>query len=98
MPAARAAIYDGMNEALASLAAADHRAAGLGSYGRETGFFERQLRTWSTQYAASETETIASMDALIAGLPALVPADADDRCCVVHGDFRLDNLIFHETM
>lgn len=95
--AARAAIYDGMNEALASLAAADYRSAGLGAYGRETGFFERQLRTWSAQYAASETETIASMDALVAGLPALVPSDADARCCVVHGDFRLDNLIFHAT-
>ena len=91
---ARREIYEGMNDALAALAAADPEHIGLADYGKKTGYFERQLRTWSKQYAASATDEIATMDSLIRGLPALVP-DSNDKCSVAHGDFRLDNLIFH---
>ena len=81
-------IYEGMNDALAALAAAEPEKIGLADYGKTTGYFERQLRTWSKQYAASATDEIATMDALIAGLPGLVPEDSC-KCSVAHGDFRL---------
>ena len=97
--AERAAIYDEMNRVIAALHSVDVRAAGLADYGRPGNYFERQIGRWSKQYLASATESIPAMDALIAWLPGHVPAGARDESevSVVHGDFRLDNLIFHAS-
>ena len=95
----RAAIYDEMNRVIAALHSVDVQAVGLADYGRPGNYFERQIGRWSKQYRASATETIESMDALMAWLPANIPASAHDasQVSVVHGDFRLDNLMFHPT-
>ncbi|CAN7345259.1 phosphotransferase family protein [Mesorhizobium sp. LjRoot246] len=89
----RAAIYDAMNDTLAALHDVDVEAVGLGDFGRPGNYFERQLARWTSQYRASETGTVADMDRLIAWLETHMPAD-DDRISLVHGDYRLDNLIF----
>jgi aminoglycoside phosphotransferase (APT) family kinase protein len=72
---------------------------GLADYGKPGNYFERQIARWSRQYEASVTEPIPEMDRLIAWLPAHVPDGARDPAAIsiVHGDFRLDNLIFHPT-
>ena len=72
---------------------------GLSSYGKPGNYFERQIGRWSKQYVASITQPIAEMDELMAWLPAHIPADARDesRVSIVHGDYRLDNLMFHAT-
>lgn len=91
--AERGAIYDEMNRVIAALHSVDVAAAGLSDYGKAGNYFARQIGRWSKQYQASETETIESMNRLIEWLPRHVPADED--VAVVHGDYRLDNLIFH---
>lgn len=98
-PPERGAIYDEMNRVIAALHRVDVAAAGLADYGKPGNYFDRQIGRWSKQYRASETERIAAMDALLTWLPAHVPAGARDAAevAVVHGDFRLDNLIFHPT-
>ena len=72
---------------------------GLADYGKPGNYFERQIGRWTKQYLASSTETIEAMDRLIDWLPAHIPASARDetQVAIVHGDFRLDNLIFHPT-
>lgn len=92
--ATRTAVYDEMNRVLAALHRVDIDAVGLGDYGRPGNYFERQYNRWAKQYRATETETIAAMDRLIDWLPAHMPAD-DGRVALAHGDYRLDNLIFH---
>lgn len=94
-PPERAAIYDAMSAVLARLHRTDIEQAGLADYGRAGNYFERQIGRWSKQYRASETEAIAAMDALIEWLPQHVPPG--EETTVVHGDYRLDNLIFHPT-
>jgi aminoglycoside phosphotransferase (APT) family kinase protein len=89
----RAAMYDDMNRCLAALHMVDVDAVGLSDFGRPGSYFARQLSRWSKQYRASETETIPEMDALIAWLERETPAD-DDRTTLVHGDYRIDNLIY----
>ncbi|WP_137932883.1 phosphotransferase family protein [Mesorhizobium comanense] len=89
----RAAIYDAMNGTLAALHGVDVEAVGLGDFGRPGNYFERQLTRWTSQYRASETGAIADMDRLIAWLETHLPAD-DGLVSLVHGDYRLDNLIF----
>ena len=89
----RAAVYDSMNAALARLHGVDIAAAGLADYGKPGDYFARQLARWSDQYRASETESIADMDALIAWLGANRPPD-DGRVALVHGDWRIDNIMF----
>lgn len=89
----RAAIYDAMNGTLAALHDVDVDAVGLGDFGRPGNYFEWQLARWTSQYRASETGTIADMDRLIAWLETHLPAD-DGLVSLVHGDYRLDNLIF----
>jgi aminoglycoside phosphotransferase (APT) family kinase protein len=89
----RAAIYDAMNATLAALHGVDVEAVGLGDFGRPGSYFERQLARWTSQYRASETETIAEMDTLISWLEQNMPAD-DGAHALVHGDYRLDNMIF----
>jgi len=89
----RAAIYDAMNATLAALHDVDAEAVGLGDFGKPGSYFERQFARWTSQYRASETGTIPDMDRLIAWLETHMPAD-DGRVSLVHGDYRLDNMIF----
>ena len=89
----RAAIFDSMNRAIAALHRVDVAAVGLADYGKPGNFFVRQIGRWTQQYRASETERIESMERLIEWLPAHVPAN--DATALVHGDYRLDNLVFH---
>jgi len=94
-PAERAAIYDDMNAVLARLHQVDYTAVGLADFGRPGGYIPRQIARWTKQYRAAETGTIAAMERLIAWLPAHIPAG--DETCIAHGDFRLENSIFHPT-
>jgi len=94
--AERTAIYTEMNRVLASLHSVDIEAAGLIDYGKPGNYFERQTGRWSKQYRASQTETIDEMESLMQWLPANMPAD-DGRVALVHGDFRLDNMMFHPS-
>ena len=98
-PADRGAIYDEMNRVIAALHSVDVQAAGLADYGKPGNYFERQIGRWSKQYVASITEPIEAMDRLMEWLPAHMPASAKDesQVSVVHGDYRLDNLVFHPT-
>lgn len=91
----RAAIYDASNATLAQLHGIDFEAAGLADYGKPGNYFERQIGRWSKQYRAAETGTVSEMDKLIEWLPQAAPEQ--ERTSVVHGDYRLDNMIFHPT-
>jgi aminoglycoside phosphotransferase (APT) family kinase protein len=91
----RAALWDDMNAVIARLHKVDYAAIGLADYGKPGNYFERQIGRWSRQYRASETETIESMDRLIEWLPHNIITDT--ATSIVHGDFRLDNLIVHRT-
>jgi len=90
---ARKALYDAMNEALARIHAVDWRAAGLGDFGKPEDYFARQVGRWSRQYEQIRTEVEPHMDALRNWLQANIPAG--DDATIVHGDFRIGNLIFH---
>ena len=92
-PLQRAAIYDEMNRVLVQLHTLDFAAAGLADYGKPGNYFARQIGRWSKQYRASETERIESMEKLLAWLPANIPPG--DETTLVHGDYRIDNMIFH---
>ena len=89
----RAAVYDAMNDALAKLHAIDVEAAGLSDFGKPGNYFARQWQRWSEQYRASETYEIADMNAVIDWLGEHMPPD-DGRVALVHGDYRIDNMIF----
>ncbi|MGB0919905.1 MAG: phosphotransferase family protein [Alphaproteobacteria bacterium] len=91
----RIAIYDSMNDAIAKLHNVDYKAVGLEDFGKPGNYFARQISRWSKQYKASETEQIPEMDALMEWLPETIPSD--DTTTIVHGDYRLDNMIFHPT-
>jgi aminoglycoside phosphotransferase (APT) family kinase protein len=93
--AGRAAMYDNVNETIAKLHNFDYDALGLEDYGKPGNYFTRQISRWSRQYRASETGSVESMDALIEWLPDNIPAD--DSASIVHGDFRLDNMIVHPS-
>lgn len=95
-PGERETLYHGAIDTLVALARTDVVAAGLGDYGKPGNYFARQLTRWTGQYRASETGTIAAMDRLIDALPAAAPAD-DGRVALVHGDFRLDNLMWSDA-
>ncbi len=92
----RAAMYDEMNRVLAALHSVDPNAVGLEDFGRPGNYFARQVGRWTKQYRASETEHNPAMEQLIEWLPANMPED-DDQVSLVHGDYRLDNLMFHPT-
>ena len=94
-PTERAAIFDELNRVMCALHSVDFTAVGLSDYGRHEGYLARQIARWSKQYRASETESIAAMDALIEWLPAHIPPG--EETCIVHGDYRMDNVIFHPT-
>nr|XP_020658326.1 acyl-CoA dehydrogenase family member 10 isoform X1 [Pogona vitticeps]XP_020658327.1 acyl-CoA dehydrogenase family member 10 isoform X1 [Pogona vitticeps]XP_020658328.1 acyl-CoA dehydrogenase family member 10 isoform X2 [Pogona vitticeps] len=89
----RGEIYRAMNEVLCKIHSVDVKAAGLEDYGKHGHYIERQVQTWGKQYRATETHTIPAMERLLEWLPSHLPAR--ERLSVVHGDFRLDNLIFH---
>jgi aminoglycoside phosphotransferase (APT) family kinase protein len=91
----RWAIYDAMNGVIAALHKVDYAALGLGDFGKPGNYFARQIDRWTKQYRASETEKIEAMDRLIEWLPRNLPAD--DETTIVHGDYRLDNMIFHPS-
>jgi len=92
----RGEIHEAIIDTLAALHAIDPATVGLADYGKPGNYFERQLSRWREQYRASETRSIAAMDALIEALPPRCPDD-DGTIALVHGDFRIDNLIFHPT-
>jgi len=88
----RAAIYDEMNRVIAELHCLDPDTIGLGDYGRAGHYIERQVQRWTRQYRASQTQEIPAMERLIEWLPRHLPPEDETR--IVHGDFRLDNVIF----
>lgn len=92
----RAAIYDDFNRVISALHKIDPDAIGLGDFGKHGDYMARQIRRWAKQFDASRTIPITAMDRLIEWLPLHLPAD-DDSVAIVHGDCRLDNLIFHPT-
>ena len=94
--AERGAIFDQMNQVLVDLHSVDVHKVGLADYGRPSNYFSRQTDRWSKQYRASELETIGDMDRLMEWLPQNMPAD-DGKLVLVHGDFRLDNIMFHPS-
>jgi aminoglycoside phosphotransferase (APT) family kinase protein len=94
-PPERHAIFMAKLKTLADLHNTDVAAAGLESFGRPGNYFARQIDRWTKQYRASETETIDTVERLIAWLPGSVPAD--DITTIVHGDYRLDNMVLHPT-
>src|SRR5688572_24334990 len=91
----RAAVWGEMNRVLAALHKVDYAAIGLADYGKPGNYFARQIARWTKQYKAPETETIEAMDRLAAWLPENIPEG--DETTIVHGDYRLDNIIFHPT-
>jgi aminoglycoside phosphotransferase (APT) family kinase protein len=95
----RSAIYDEMNRVMAALHTVKPSAVGLDGYGKPGNYFERQIGRWSKQYVASMTQPIPEMGRLMEWLPQNIPAMARDEnmVSVVHGDYRLDNLMFHAT-
>ncbi|MDA8109600.1 MAG: phosphotransferase family protein [Betaproteobacteria bacterium] len=93
--AERAAIWDELNRVIARLHTIDYKSVGLEGFGKEGGYLARQIARWTKQYRASETQEIEAMDNLIAWLPAHIPPG--DETTIVHGDYRLDNTIFHPT-
>ena len=94
-PDERAAIYDAMNETLAMLHMVDYKAIDLETFGKPGNYFARQISRWTKQYQLSETQEISSMNKLIDWLPVNIPDD--DTTTIVHGDYRLDNMILHPT-
>lgn len=89
----RSQIYDEMSKSLVALHRVDLDTVGLSDYGKAGNYFERQFGRWTSQYRVTELEKIAAMDSLILWLEKHLPAD-DGRVCLVHGDFRLDNIMF----
>lgn len=92
-PNQRRGCHEAAIDALAAIHAVDVAAVGLADYGRAGNYFARQLARWSTQYHASATEAVPAMEQLVDRLPAACPAD-DGQVALVHGDYRIDNLIF----
>jgi aminoglycoside phosphotransferase (APT) family kinase protein len=91
-PAERRAVYEAMIDTLAALHAIDIEATGLSDYGKPGNYFERQVGRWTKQYRAAQTEVMPEMERLIEWLPKTLPAQ--DRVSIVHGDYRIDNMIF----
>ncbi|MCA0301412.1 MAG: phosphotransferase [Proteobacteria bacterium] len=94
-PADRGKIFDSMNDVLARIHNVDYRAVGLGDYGREGQYVQRQIARWSSQYDLAQTETIEAMERLKQWLPANIPPGDETR--INHGDYRLGNTIVHPT-
>jgi aminoglycoside phosphotransferase (APT) family kinase protein len=95
-PDQRFALYDDMNRVMAALHNVDPGTVGLQDFGKPGNYFARQLGRWTGQYRASELQLIPAMEDLVAWLERNLPAD-DGRIALVHGDYRLDNMVFHPT-
>jgi aminoglycoside phosphotransferase (APT) family kinase protein len=93
--AERRAMFDSMNAVIAALHSVDHIAVGLDGFGRPGNYMARQVGRWSRQYRASQTEPQPAMDSLIEWLSRHLPPEGESR--IVHGDYRMDNLVFHKT-
>ena len=91
----RRAIYFDMIRVLAALHSTDYIALGLEDYGKQGNYFGRQIQRWSKQYVAAKTDEIHSMERLMEYLPMNVPED--DTTCIVHGDYRMGNMLLHPT-
>jgi aminoglycoside phosphotransferase (APT) family kinase protein len=91
----RSAIYDELNSTLAKLHQVDYVARGLSDFGRPGGYFERQVARWIKQYRGAESEHIPAMEQLILELPTMIPSD--QSVSIAHGDYRLENTMFHPT-
>jgi aminoglycoside phosphotransferase (APT) family kinase protein len=91
----RRAYFEELNRVIAALHSVDYTAIGLGDYGKPGSYIERQISRWSKQYRASETEHIPAMENLIEWLPKNIPQGDETR--IVHGDYRMDNVMFHAT-
>ena len=94
-PAERRAIYFEMIRVLAALHSVDYVALGLSDFGKPGNYFARQIGRWSRQYVAAKTDHIPSMENLMKHLPQNVPQD--DTTCIAHGDYRMENMLFHPT-
>ena len=94
-PSARSAMYDSLSHVLARLHTVDWQALGLADFGKPGNYFARQIHRWTQQYRASETEKIEAMERLIAWMPEHIPPG--DETTLVHGDFRLGNVIIHPS-
>jgi aminoglycoside phosphotransferase (APT) family kinase protein len=94
-PPERAAIYDELGAVLARLHGIDYAAIGLSDYGRPGGYFQRQIARFTRQYRGAQTEHMPAMEALIEQLPGRMPVD--DTTTIAHGDYRLENVMFHPT-
>jgi aminoglycoside phosphotransferase (APT) family kinase protein len=94
-PIERRNVYNAMIDTLAALHNTDVEAAGLSDFGKPGNYFGRQVDRWTKQYRLSETETMPEMERLIKWLPATLPEQT--RTSVVHGDYRIDNMIYHAT-
>ena len=88
-------MFQSMNAVIAALHSVDYVEVGLAEFGRPGNYMARQVARWSRQYQASETEPQPAMDRLIEWLPRHLPPEGEPR--IVHGDYRIDNLIFHPT-
>jgi aminoglycoside phosphotransferase (APT) family kinase protein len=91
-PADRTEVYEAIVDTLAALHSVDYAAFGLGEYGKPGNYFERQVARWSKQYRMSQTDDMPEVEKLIEWLPRTVPGQT--RTSIVHGDFRIDNMIF----
>lgn len=91
-PGERTAVYEAIVDTLAALHSVDYARVGLGDYGKPGNYFERQVARWSKQYRMSQTDELPEVERLIEWLPRTVPAQT--RTSIVHGDFRIDNMIF----
>ncbi|MFM9978997.1 MAG: phosphotransferase family protein [Sphingomonadaceae bacterium] len=94
-PPERTVIYHAIVDTLAKLHNTDHASAGLADYGKTGNYFERQVGRWTKQYRAAETERMDAMERLIDYLARTIPEQT--RTSIVHGDYRIDNMIFHPT-
>ena len=94
-PSERGAIYREMNRVIAALHRVDYEAAGLASYGKPGNYFARQITRWSRQCRESTLPVNDAMQKLMEWLPEHIPAG--DETTLVHGDYRLDNLVYHPT-
>ena len=94
-PGARGAMFASMNRVIADLHSVDYATLGLDDFGRPGNYMARQIARWSRQYRASETVKQPAMDALIDWLPTHLPPEGAPA--IVHGDYRMDNLVFHKT-
>ncbi len=94
-PDGRRAIYDAMNSVLAKLHSVDHQTVGLETFGKPGNYYARQIGRWTKQFEAAKTEEIESMNRLSVWLAENVPSG--DETTIVHGDYRLENMIFHPS-